>query len=244
LATENSFEGPTDTDSQRASYTRNGLPGGGRFADLGTAGRDLAAALVGSFNCAEDTVVVAIARGGVPVALEVAKHFRWPLDIVLIRRLLTPGGPGSQVCAVNACGRLVIDDKLPITSSPPNTALECFIADALEGLALRERVCRSGRAVFDVARRNVLLIDNGIHTGATALATIQALRTLKPARLTVAVPVAAPSSRALIERAADDLICLAWPEPFGHAGLWYAKFNVPQDEQIHEMLDQTPLAQF
>lgn len=210
------------------------------FADLAGAGRELAG-LLDNYLGNEDTVVVAIARGGVPVAQEVAKQLAAPLDTILIRRLLAPNGPGSQICAVNVCGTLVIDQELALPPPVPKTPLDYFIADALEGLALRERACRGERPAFEVARKNVIIVDNGIHTGSTMLAAIRALSTLKPSRLVVAVPVAALSCRAVVEAAADDLVCLAWPEPFGHVGLWYANFNVPDEEQIREMLDQVPL---
>ncbi|MCM3905172.1 MAG: hypothetical protein ND866_26045 [Pyrinomonadaceae bacterium] len=207
------------------------------FADLRSAGRNLAEQLL-SYLGSEETIVLAIARGGVPVALEVANRLGAPLDTILIRRLLAPRGPGSQICAVNVCGTLVVDQDLALPSAVPKTPLEYFVADALEELTLRERTCRGGRPPLEVARKNVILVDNGIHTGSTLLAAIRALRTMKPSRLVVAVPIAALSSRVVVEEAADDLVCLAWPEPFGHVGLWYANFNVPDEKQIRKMLDE------
>ncbi len=207
------------------------------FTDLASAGRDLAA-LLENYLGSEETVVIGIARGGVPVALEVANHLDAPLDIILIRRLLVPRGPGSEICAVKVCGTLVTDQELPLPSRVPKTPLEYFVTEALEELALRERACRGGRPALEVARKTVVLVDNGIHTGSTMVTAIRALRTLKPLRLIVAVPVAALTSRAAVETAADDLVCLAWPEPFGHVGLWYSHFNVPDEEQIRNMLDQ------
>ena len=221
-----------------SSPARTNLPARNvKFVDLASAGGKLAAVL-GKFLGSDETVVVAIARGGVPVGLEVAKRLGGPLDIILIRRLLAPRGPGSQICAVNVCGTLVVDQELELPPAEPKTPLEYFVADALEELALRERVCRGGRPAVKLAGRNVLLIDNGIHTGATVLAAIRALRSMKPTRVVVAVPVAALSSRAAVEAAADELVSLAWPEPFGHAGLWYTNFNVPDERQIRIMLDQ------
>jgi putative phosphoribosyl transferase len=208
-----------------------------KFADLASAGRDLVAQLPGNLGI-EETVVVAIARGGVPVALEVADRLGSPLDIILIRRLFAPRDPSSQLCAVNVCGTLVIDQELELPSNPPQTPVEYFVADALEELARRERTCRGDRAPLEVASKNVLLIDNGIHTGSTVRVATRALRRMNPSRVIVAVPVAALSARADIEAAADDLVCLVWPEAFGHVGLWYSSFNVPNEEQIRKMLDQ------
>lgn len=213
-----------------------------KFADLFSAGRNLAARL-DDYLGREETIILAIARGGVPVALEVAKHLNAALDIILIRRLLAPGSPGSEICAVNVSGTLVVDQELTLPTALPKTALEYFVADALEGLELRAQTCRGARPALEVARKNVILIDNGIHTGSTVLAAIRALRTMKPSRLVVAVPVAALSSRLPVEAAANDLVCLAWPEPFGHVGLWYANFNVPDEDQIREMLDQVRRAE-
>ena len=220
--------------------TRIGLPApDAKFPDLGIAGKSLSAQL-DNYLDSEGTVVVAIARGGVPVALEVANRLGAPLDIILIKRLLAPRGPGSQICAFNVCGTLVIDQELELPSSVPETPLDYFVSDALEELARRERLCRGGRQALELASKKVLLIDNGIHTGSTVLAAIRALRSLKPSRLVVAVPVAALSSAASVQAAADEVVCLAWPEPFGHVGLWYANFNVPNEEQIRQMLDQAP----
>jgi putative phosphoribosyl transferase len=207
-----------------------------KFADLSSAGRKLAV-LIDRYFGHKDTIVLAIARGGVPVGREVANHLDAPLDIIAIRRLLAPHGPGSQICAVNVCGTVVVDQELVVPSSAPKTPQEFFIEDALQELAQRERACRGNRPALNLAGKTVLLIDNGIHTGSTVLASIRALRTIKPAGLVVAVPVAAPSSRAAVEAAADDVICLAWPEPFGHVGLFYSDFNVPNEEQICDMLD-------
>ena len=230
----------TNKVKRPSSQSRIGLPARHvKFDDLASAGRDLAERL-DNYSRSEETVVIAIARGGVPAAVEVANKLGAPLDIILIRRLLAPRGPGSEICAVNVCGTLVIDQQLALPSAVPKTPLEYFVTDALKELELRERVCRGGRPALEVARKNVLLIDNGIHTGSTALAAIRALRTMKPARLVVAVPVAAPSSRAAVETAADDVVCLAWPEQFGHVGLWYSNFNVPDEEKIRKMLDQVP----
>jgi putative phosphoribosyl transferase len=235
--TANSFSNKVKRPSSQSCI---GLPARDvKFADLASAGRNLAP-LLDNYLGSGKKVVVAIARGGVPVAFEVAKQLSAPLDIILIRRLLAPRGPGSQICAVNVCGTLVLDEELALPSAEPKTPLEYFVADALEELALRERVCRGGRPTLEVARKDVLLIDNGIHTGLTVLAAIRALRRMNPLRVVVAVPVAALSSRAAVEGAADDVVCLAWPEPFGHVGLWYANFNVPDEAQIREMLDQVP----
>ena len=206
-----------------------------KFEDLASAGRVLATRLENYSST--NTVVLAIARGGVPVALEVARHLAVQLDIILIRRLLA-NGPGSQICAVNVGGNLIIDQGLALPSDSPKTPFEYFVIDALVGLTQREHSCRGSRPALEVKGKNVLVIDNGIHTGSTVLAAIRALRKMNPSSLIVGVPVAALSTRRIVESAVDEFVCLKWPEPFGHVGLWYTKFDVPHEEQIREVLDR------
>ena len=212
-----------------------------RFSDLREAGRALASKL-DAYGEAGDVAVVGIAHGGVPVAAEVAKRLGATLDVLLIRRLLAPHGPNSLLCAVNVCGHLVLDEQLPPSAAVPETPFDYFVADALEELARQERVCRDGRSALNLAQKTILLVDNGVRTGLTVRAAIRALRVLGPARVVVAVPVAAPESRSFVESLADELLCLAWPEPFGHVGMFYADFTRPDEEQIRETLNQAQKA--
>lgn len=208
-----------------------------RFADLRSAGRALATKLE-EYAGRTDTIVLALARGGVAVASEVAKRLRAPLDVVLIRRLLVPRGPDAPVCAFSVGGAPFLDEELTPRPDVPACALDFFIADALDELARRERVCRGARPPVAVARKTVLLVDNGIRTGSTMRAAVRALRASVPARIVAAVPVAAPESRASVEAVADELVCLSFPARFGHVGIWYANFERPGDERIREMLEE------
>ena len=208
-----------------------------RFPDLRSAGRALATKLEAYAGC-KDTVVLALARGGVPVASEVAKLLRAPLDVVLIRRLLVPRGPDAPVCALSVGGSLFLDEELKPRPDVAGCALDFFIADALDELARRERVCRGGRPPIALARKTVLLVDNGIRTGSTIRAAVRALRASAPSRIVTAVPLAAKESRASVEAVADELVCLAYPEPFGHVGIWYSDFERPDDERIRAMLEE------
>ncbi|HEU4597532.1 MAG TPA: phosphoribosyltransferase family protein [Pyrinomonadaceae bacterium] len=209
-----------------------------RFADAREAGRALASRL-GAYTATDDLIVVGLASGGVPVAAEVARGLGAPLDVLLIRRLLVPRGLESQVCAVNACGKLFVDEGLPPRSDAPETPLEHFISDALADFAERASACRGDRPALDLKGRTVLLVDNGIRTGLTLLAGVRALRAAGAVRVVAAVPVAAPESRAVAEAACDALVCLAWPEPFGHVGLWYGDFARPDAAQIRELLAES-----
>ena len=213
-----------------------------RFPDLRGAGRDLAGRLA-AYRGAKDVVVLGIVRGGVPAALEVARSLGAPLDVVVVRRLLTPRGPHAPVCAVNVCGTLVLDDELPPRPAVPATAVEHFIADALEGLALRARACRGERAPTDLSRKTVLLVDNGIHTGSTMRVAVRALRKSGAGRVVAAAPVASPEGAAAVSAVADELVCLSTPDPFGHVGLWYTDFKRPEDEEIPALLELAAPAQ-
>jgi putative phosphoribosyl transferase len=206
-----------------------------KFPDLRSAGRELAARL-DAYRGRADAFVLAVARGGVPVALAVAREIGLPLDLVIIRRLFAPGGPHATVCAVNACGTLVLDEGVPPPVAAPRSAIEYFIADALEGLAQRAKTCRNERLPTDLSQKTILLIDNGIYTGSTMCAAVRALRTLGPARIVAAVPVTSPDGRAAVEAVADEMLCLATHDPFGHVGLWYKNFDRPEDEQIRALL--------
>lgn len=209
-----------------------------RFKDAREAGRALAPKL-DSYAGADGLLVVGLARGGVPVAFEVARALGAPLDVLLIRRLLVPRGSESQVCAVDACGNLFLDEGLRPPEDAPRTPLEHFVADALAGLASRARECRGSRPPLDLSHRVVILVDNGIRTGLTVLAGVRALRASGASRVVAAVPVCAPESRAAVEAACDGLVCLAWPEPFGHVGLWYRDFERPGEGLIRELLEQS-----
>jgi putative phosphoribosyl transferase len=229
-----------------------------RFTDTRAAGRALAAEL-DSFHGRDDAVVVGVARGGVAVALEVSKHLSLPLDLALIRRLFLPRGPADPVCAVNVAGALRVDEEAAAHFNEDgaranedgagvgkgsarcdgrDAALELYLSGALDELAQSVRACRGERPPLVLARKTVLVVDNGVRTGSTVRAVVRALRTESPARVVVAVPVADPEARAAVESFAADFIHLAAPQPFGHVGLWYADFRRPGDDEIRAMLEE------
>jgi predicted phosphoribosyltransferase len=217
-----------------------------RFTDPGAAGRELAEKIEARGSL-EGAVVLAVARGGLPVAAEVAERLRAPLDVVLVRRLLVPRGPEEPVCAVSVAGALVLDEELAARRAArdddkENSALECFLAEALGEFEARVRACRGARPPLDLSRRAVLLVDNGVRTGSTLRAVLRALRTRGPARVVAACPVASVEGRASVAAVADELICLATPEPFGHVGLWYANFERQADGEIAAALDDAERA--
>jgi len=205
------------------------------FANLRAAGRELAARLE-TYRQSDRLIVIAIMLGGVPVAHEVANHLGAPLDVLIIRRLLAPQGPGSQSCAVNVAGSLVIDEDLEQRFTAPSTPFHYFMVDALTELGRREQVCRRGRAPVELAGKTIILVDCGIRTGSTMQTAIEALRTREPARIIAAAPVASIGGHAAVANMVDELVCLARPRPFGHVGLWYRDFTRPGDDRVGELL--------
>jgi putative phosphoribosyl transferase len=206
------------------------------FPDLSSAGRKLALELE-PYREKDNVVVLAIVLGGVPVAREVANCLCLPLDLVIIRRLLAPQGPGSQICAVNIGGAMVIDDELIPRPAVPSTPLDHFTNDAIAELTRREQNCRRGRPPTDLAGKTVILVDCGIRSGSTMMAAIRALRTKEPGRIVAAVPVSSFGGHAAIASLADELVCLARPRPFGHVGLWYKDFTRPGDDRVGDVLE-------
>jgi predicted phosphoribosyltransferase len=207
------------------------------LADLRSAGRTLASKLEEFRNC-ENALVLGLVRGGVPAAVEVAAHLALPLDVVLVRKLLAPNGPDSPICAANVAGHPIRDPRLDEIESTEDTGLKFFLADAFQSLAIRAQVCRGERPPTDISGKTILLIDNGARTGATLQAAVKAIRQLKPAMIIVAIPVGSPESRPLLEDIADALVCVAWRDPFGHVGMWYAKYDVPQVEDVCTLLEE------
>lgn len=205
------------------------------FPDLCSAGRELALQLE-KYRRADDVVVLAIVLGGVLVAHEVAKYLCAPLDLVIIRRLLAPQGPGSQICAVSIGGSMVIDKAVLPLARIPSTPLDHFIADAIAELSQRERICRRELEPSDLKGKTAILVDCGIRTGSTMQAAIGALRTKNPARIIAAVPITSHGGCITVADLCDEFFYLARPVPFGHVGLWYTDFSRPGDDGVAELL--------
>lgn len=208
-----------------------------RFKDAREAGRALASRLE-DYAGREGALVLALARGGVAVGLEVSKRLRLPLDLLLLRRLLVPRGPQEPLCVASVAGARFLDEEVAERAGR-DAALESFLSSALAEFDVQVRACRGARPSLDLSGRAVLLVDNGVRTGSTVLAAVRALRSTEPARVVVAAPVAAHEALASVETAADDFVYLATPEPFGHVGLWYEEFTRPSDDEVRSMLEQS-----
>jgi predicted phosphoribosyltransferase len=206
------------------------------FSNLASAGRELAAKL-GKYRQAENIIVLAIMSGGLPVAYEVANFLGAPLDLLIIRRLLAPDGPGSQLCAVSIAGTMVVDPNLPKRPADPSTPIDHFMEQAIAELGRREQQCRRRRPPIDLRSKIVILVDCGIRTGSTMQAAIAALRTLHPAQIIAAVPVSSNDGHSAVTAIADEVVCLARPQSFGHVGMWYRDFSRPGDDEVSQLFE-------
>lgn len=175
-------------------------------------------------------MVLGIVRGGVPASIEVARALALPLDLLVLRGILQRVH-GDPVRAARVAGRLLLDDQLKGRGGADSVE-DIFIAGALDELSERERTCRRLRPPADVEGRMVILVDNGIRTGTTIRGAVRATRRAGAARVVVAVPVSSSDGLEVARGLADEVVCLAVPEPFGNAAMWYQRFDVPPDEEI------------
>ena len=209
----------------------------GLFSDRRDAGRVLAEKLTAYAN-RPDVLVLALPRGGVPVGYEVARALGAPLDVFVVRKLGVPGYEELAMGAVATGGVLVLNDQLVERLGIPQHIIDAVAARERQELARRERLYRSGRPPLDVRGRTVILVDDGLATGATMHAAIQALRQQNPARIVVAVPTASPETCEEMRARADDVICGITPEPFDAVGRWYRDFSQTTDEEVGVLLAQ------
>jgi predicted phosphoribosyltransferase len=207
------------------------------FRDRTDAGQKLAARLA-KYADRSDVLVLALPRGGVPVAYEVAKQLGAPLDVFLVRKLGVPGYEELAMGAIASGGVRVINDNVVRQLAIPGEVIDAVAAEERRELERRERTYRNGRPPPDVKGRTVILIDDGLATGSTMRAAAAALRKLGPASIVVAVPVAAPETCDEFREEVDEVVCAATPEPFRGVGLWYKDFSQTTDEEARELLER------
>jgi len=205
-----------------------------KFKDRHDAGRRLAKAL-DAWRGRSDVLVLALPRGGVPVAWEVAHALGAPLDVMVVRKLGFPGQEEFAMGAIASGGIRVMSDTggtWPVSERE----LEAVVAREQAELERRERRYRAGRLPLEMADRVLILVDDGLATGATMSAAVQAARTAKPKRIVVAVPVASVEAVQSVGALADEVVCPFTPEHFRAVGLWYEDFAQTSDEEVDKLL--------
>ncbi|MFB3915978.1 MAG: phosphoribosyltransferase [Terriglobales bacterium] len=207
------------------------------FEDRSEAGKVLAEELR-EFANRPDVVVLALPRGGVPVAYEVARELNAPLDVFVVRKLGAPGQEELALGAIASGGVRVLNPEVVQLLDIPQSEIEAITTRELQELERREREYRGHRPPLDVHGRTVILIDDGLATGSTMRAATAALRRLGPAQIVIAVPVAAPSTCEELRTEADQMVCAATPEPFYAVGQWYCEFSQTTDEEVREFLNR------
>lgn len=186
-----------------------------------------------------DLVVLALPRGGVPIGYEVARHLRAPLDVLVVRKLGAPGHSEFAIGAVASGGITVIDEAFINAQGIPARVIEAIVQRERAEVVRRERAYRPNRPPLSVRGETVIVVDDGLATGSTMQAAVQALRRQGPAGIVVAVPVGSRQACGAISEVADQVICPMVPEPFSAVGLWYADFSQTTDEDVRHLLAQS-----
>jgi putative phosphoribosyl transferase len=199
------------------------------------AGRYLASQL-GDYANRPDVLVLALPRGGVPVAFEVARALHAPLDIFLVRKLGVPGHEELAMGAIAMGGVRVLNEEVVRYLSIPGEMIEAVAADEQLELERREKLYRGSRPAPDVRGKTVILIDDGLATGSTMRAAAKALREQQPGRIVVGVPVSSSATCDEFRDEVDEIVCALTPEPFHGVGRWYEDFSQTSDEEVRELL--------
>ena len=212
------------------------------YRNRSEAGKELATKL-STYNDRADVLVLALPRGGVPVAFEVAQALNAPLDIFLVRKLGVPGHEELAMGAIATGGVRVLNDDVVDYLKIPEAVIDSVAAEEAKELKRRELAYRGNRPEPEVKGKTVILIDDGLATGSTIRAAAQALRQQDPARIVVAVPVSAPDTCDEYRIGVDEIICAATPDPFWGVGLWYDDFSQTTDEEVHDLLERARKAE-
>ena len=206
-----------------------------RFANRAEAGRMLAEAL-SAYIGRRGILILALPRGGVPVAYEVAKALSAPMDLWLVRKLGVPGQEELALGALAGKNIRVLNDDIISLLNIDQSAIDIVIAREQAELERRNRLYRQGRPPPDIEGKTIIIIDDGLATGATMRAAIASLRQAGAAWIIAAVPVGAVSTCRKIEQEADELVCLHTPQPFYGVGQWYTDFSQTSDEEVLALL--------
>ena len=207
------------------------------FQNRVAAGQALAERLKGYAN-RNDVVVLALPRGGLPVAFEVAQTLNAPLDVFVVRKLGLPSHVELAMGAIASGGVRVLNQELVNYLKIPESLIDAVAAAEQKELERREQLYRNHRPALEVAGQTVILVDDGLATGSTMRAAVKALRELKPSRIVVAVPVSPPRICRELNREADDCVCVLTPEIFDGVGKWYQDFSQTTDEEVRTLLER------
>ncbi|HEV3153130.1 MAG TPA: phosphoribosyltransferase [Candidatus Baltobacteraceae bacterium] len=206
------------------------------FADRADAGKQLAVKL--RHYAGPDTRVLALPRGGVPVGYEVARALGAPLDVFVVRKIGAPGREELALGAIASGGVRVLNEETIATLGVDAATVDRIAATEQEELERRESAYRGGSNAHDVAGRTVILVDDGLATGASMYAAILALRARSPKTIVVAVPVAPSDTCEALLPEVDDLVCLSTPRPFRGVGAWYLDFRQTTDDEVRSYLQR------
>ena len=208
-----------------------------KFKDRTEAGQILARKLTAYANCA-DVVVLALPRGGVPVAFEIATALNLPLDVFLVRKLGVPGQSELAMGAIANSGVRVLNQDLVRSLRLSDAVIDKVAAQEQQELERRERLYRDNIPIPLLHERTVIIVDDGLATGATMRAAIKAIRQQQPARIVVAVPISSPETCRDLAAQVEEIICVETPQPFCSVGLWYEDFPQTTDEEVRNLLKQ------
>ena len=214
-----------------------------RFENRREAGEFLASKL-SQYKGHADVVVLALPRGGVPVAFEVAQELRAPLDVLVVRKLGVPGQEELALGAIASGGERFIHADLSRALGITQPMIERITAREAIELERREKAYRGSRPTIDVRDKTVIVVDDGLATGATMFVAVRALRRLSPREIVVAVPVGSRHTCAQFSKLIDGLcVCAITPEPFYGVGAWYRDFSQTSDEEVRLLLERAAAAQ-
>lgn len=206
------------------------------FRDRHDAGRMLASRIQHTLKDQSNLLILGLPRGGVVVAYEVALAMNVPLDVFIVRKLGTPFQPELAMGAIAEGGMLLLNDAVINYLSISSEKIKESATSELTELQRREKLYRNGRPASVIAQKNIIIVDDGLATGASMKVAVRALKRKNPAKLIVAVPVGAPSTCIDMQDEVDQVICLKMPDPFGAVGSWYEDFEQTTDDEVTTLL--------
>jgi len=208
-----------------------------RFRNRVEAGRLLAKRLM-AYQNHPNALVLALPRGGVPVGFEVAKALQLPLDVFLVRKLGVPGHEELAMGAIASNSEPIFQSNILRQLDLPISTIEQVVSRQQLELQRRENLFRADRPPLDLAGKDLIVVDDGLATGSTMLAALQAIRQQIPARIITAIPVASKDALQLISYLSDEVICLLSPEMFYSVGIWYEDFQQTEDREVIDLLQK------